>query len=216
MAGRKSYNQNCPIASGLDILGERWTLLILRELLAGPRRYSDLRAELPGIATNLLAERLKELEKAGLVDRAELPPPIARTVYTLSDAGWQRMVPILQSLAWFGLDRLDSMDGGPVSPLTGFLALIVVPFDPIKAAGLTAAYRVEIDGRRFEFAVDKGHLTAARGEPDVTVTASAADLAAARLGSTEAKRKAALRRIKFRGEPDAIESLRTVFSLPED
>jgi DNA-binding HxlR family transcriptional regulator len=216
VAGRKSYNQNCPIARGLDVLGERWTLLILRELLAGPRRYSDLRAELPGIATNLLAERLKELEKAGLVDRAELPPPIARTVYTLSDAGWQRVLPILQSLAWFGLDRLDSMDGGPVSPLTGFLASIVVPFNPIKAAGLTAAYRVEIDGRRFEVAVDQGHLTAARGEPDVTVTASAADLATARLGSTEAKRKAALRRIKFDGELDAIESLRTLFSLSED
>jgi DNA-binding HxlR family transcriptional regulator len=216
VAGRKSYNQNCPIARGLDMLGERWTLLILRELLAGPRRYSDLRAELPGIATNLLAERLKELEKARLVDRAELPPPIARTVYTLSDDGWQRVLPILQSLARFGLDRLDSIDGGPVSPLTGFLALIVVPFDPIKAAGLTVAYRVEIDGRRFEVAVDQGHLTAARGEPDVTVTASAEDLATARLGSTETKRKAALRRIKFDGEPDAIESLRTVFSLSED
>jgi DNA-binding HxlR family transcriptional regulator len=216
VTGRKSYNQSCPIAKGLDVLGERWTLLILRELLAGPRRYSDLRAELPGIATNLLAERLKELEKAGLVDRAELPPPIARTVYTLSDAGWQRVVPILQSLAWFGLDRLDSMDDGPVTPLTGFLALIVVPFNPSKAAGLTAAYRVEIDGRRFEFAVDQGRLTAARGEPDVTVTGSAADLATARLGSTEAKRKAALRRIKFDGEPEAIKSLRTVFSLSED
>jgi DNA-binding HxlR family transcriptional regulator len=216
VAGRKSYNQNCPIARGLDILGERWTLLILRELLAGPRRYSDLRAELPGIATNLLAERLKELEKAGLVDRAELPPPIARTVYTLSDAGWQRVLPVLQSVARFGLDRLDSMDGGPVTPLTGFLALIVVPFDPIKAAGLTAAYRVEIDGRRFDVAVDQGHLTAARGEPDVRVTASAEDLATARLGSTATKRKAALRRIKFDGEPDAIEALRTVFSLSED
>jgi DNA-binding HxlR family transcriptional regulator len=213
MAGRKSYNQNCPIAKGLDILGERWTLLILRELLAGPRRYSDLRAELPGIATNLLAERLKELEKAGLVDRAELPPPIARTVYTLSDAGWQRVLPVLQSLARFGLDRIDSIDSGPVSPLTGFLALIVVPFDPIKAAGTTAAYRVEIDGRRFEFALDQGRLVGARGEPDVTVTASAADLANARLGSTEAKRKAALRRIKFHGEPDAIDTLRVAFSL---
>ena len=214
MVGRKSYNQNCPIARGLDILGERWTLLILRELLAGPRRYSDLRAELPGIATNLLAERLKELEIAGLVDRAELPPPIARTVYTLSDAGWQRVLPVLQSIARFGLDRLDSIDGGPVSPLLGFLALVVVPFDPIKAAGVNAAYRVEIDGRRFEFAVDQGRLTAPRGEPDVTVTASAADLATARLGSTGAKRKAALRRIKFHGEPDAIEALRTVVSLP--
>ncbi|OBK43456.1 helix-turn-helix domain-containing protein [Mycobacterium sp. 1081908.1] len=198
------------------MLGERWTLLILRELLAGPRRYSDLRAELPGIATNLLAERLKELEKAGLVDRAEFPPPIARTVYTLSDAGWQRVLPVLQSLARFGLDRLDCVDGGPVSPLTGFLALIVVPFDPIRAAGLTAAYRIDIDGRRFEVAVDQGHLTAAAGEPDVTVTASAADLATARLGSTEAISKAALRRIKFDGEPEAIEALRTAFSLSDD
>ena len=213
VAGRKSYNQNCPIAKGLDILGDRWTLLILRELIAGPRRYSDLRAELPGIATNLLAERLKELENAGLVNRAELPPPIARTVYTLSDTGWQRVLPVLQSLARFGLDRLDSMEDGPVSPLTGFLALIVVPFDPIKAAGLNAAYRVEIDGRCFEFALDQGRLTGVRGEPDVTVTASAADLVTARLGSTEAKRRAALRRIKFNGDDEAVDTMRAAFSL---
>ena len=113
MSARKSYNQNCPIAKSLDILGERWTLLILRELLGGPRRYSDLRAELPGIATNLLAERLKELQDAGLVDRAELPAPIARTVYSLSDVGWQRVPSILQSVAWLGLDRLDPLRGWP-------------------------------------------------------------------------------------------------------
>ena len=213
MAGRKSYNQNCPIARGLDIVGERWTLLILRELIGGPRRYSDLRAELPGIATNLLAERLKELENTGLVDRAELPPPIARTVYTLSDTGWRRVLPVLGSLARFGLDRLDSMDDGPVTPLTGFLAFIVVPFDPIKAAGLNAAYRVEIDRRCFEFSVDTGRLRGIRGEPDVTVTASAADLVTARLGSTEAKRRAALRRITFDGEASAIEALRTAVSV---
>ena len=99
---RRNYNQNCPIARGLDVLGERWTLLILRELVGGPRRYGDLRDELPGIATNLLAERLKELQDAGLVDRADLPAPIGRTVYTLSDMGWQRVLPILQSIAWFG------------------------------------------------------------------------------------------------------------------
>ena len=213
MVARKSYNQNCPIAKGLDVLGERWTLLILRELLGGPRRYSDLRAELPGIATNLLAERLKELENAGLVDRAELPPPIARTVYTLTDLGWQRVPPVLQSLALFGLDRLDSTDRGPVSPLTGFLAGFVVPFDPVNAAGLTAAYRIEIDGRRFEFRVKHGHLAAAHGKPDVTVTASAADLATARMGSAEAKRKAALRRITFDGDEEAVDKLRAVFSL---
>ncbi len=127
---RRNYNQNCPIARGLDILGERWTLLILRELLGGPRRYGDLRAELPGIATNLLAERLNELQVAGLVDRADLPAPIGRTVYTLSDVGWQRVLPILQAVAWFGLDRLDPIDTRPVSPLTGFLAGILLGFDP--------------------------------------------------------------------------------------
>ena len=81
---QRTYNQNCPVAKGLDIVGERWTLLILRELVGGARRYSDLRTELPGIATNLLADRLRGLEQTGLVDRTELPPPIARTVYALS------------------------------------------------------------------------------------------------------------------------------------
>jgi DNA-binding HxlR family transcriptional regulator len=210
---RRNYHQNCPIARGLDVLGERWTLLILRELVGGPRRYGDLRDELPGIATNLLAERLKELQDAGLVDRADLPPPIARTVYTLSDMGWQRVLPILQSIAWFGLDRLDPVEDGPVSPLNGFLAGILLGCTPVAAAGLDATYRVEIDGRRFEFAVTQGRLAGAHGEPLVTVTARAADLVTARLGSTEAKRKAALRRINFDGDQRDIDALRTVFSL---
>jgi DNA-binding HxlR family transcriptional regulator len=209
----RNYNQNCPIARGLDVLGERWTLLILRELVGGPRRYGDLRAELPGIATNLLAERLKELQDAGLVDRADLPAPIGRTVYTLSDMGWQRVLPILQSFAWFGLDQLDRIEDGPVSPLTGFLAGFVVPFDPLKAAELSATYRVEIDGRRFEFSVMQGRLAGAHGEPSATLTASAADLVTARLGASEAKRKAALRRIDFKGNPDAVDAVRQAFAL---
>jgi DNA-binding HxlR family transcriptional regulator len=213
MSTRRTYNQNCPIALGLDILGERWTLLILRELVGGSRRYGDLRDELPGIATNLLAERLKELQDAGLVDRADLPPPIARTVYTLSDMGWQRVLPVLQSIAWFGLDRLDPIEDGPVTPLNGFLAGILLGFNRVGAAGLEATYRVEIDGRRFEFAVTQGRLAGAQGEPLVTVSAHAADLVTARLGSTEAKRKAALRRIGFNGDQSDVAALRTAFSL---
>jgi DNA-binding HxlR family transcriptional regulator len=102
VAGRRNYNQDCPIANGLDVLGERWTLLIVRELVGGPRRYSDLRAQMPGIATNLLAQRLDELEQAGVVERTELPAPIARTVYTLSDDGWRLVPPILGAVARFG------------------------------------------------------------------------------------------------------------------
>jgi DNA-binding HxlR family transcriptional regulator len=213
MAGRKSYNQNCPVAKGLDILGERWTLLILRELFGGPRRYSDLRAELPGIATNLLAERLKELQDAGLVDRAELPPPVARTVYSLSDVGWQRVPCVLQSIAWLGLDRVDLIGGGSLTSLTGFLAGFVVAFDPSRAAAATGTYRADIDGRLFDFALENGHFAAARRNPDATVTASAEDLVTARMGSTEAKRAAALRRITFDGDQSAVDTLCSVFRL---
>jgi DNA-binding HxlR family transcriptional regulator len=213
MPARRNYNQNCPIAKGLDVLGERWTLLILRELVGGPRRYGDLRAELPGIATNLLADRLRELEEAGIVDRTELPPPVARTVYTLSERGWDRVLPILQAIARFGLDLVESTDNGPVSPLNGFLAGVLLAFNPVGAANLNASYRVEINGRRFDFAVRAGRLSAGRGEPAVTVTGSAADLLNAHLGPTAAKRRTASRRLRFDGEPDAIEAMREAFRL---
>ncbi|OBA63080.1 transcriptional regulator [Mycobacterium sp. 1100029.7] len=209
----RNYNQNCPIARGLDVLGERWTLLILRELVGGARRYGDLRAELPGIATNLLAERLKELQDDGLVERADLPAPIGRTVYLLSDLGWQRVLPILQTVAWFGLDRLDPIDDGPASPLTGFLAGILLGFDSGMSAGLQATVRAEIDGRRFDFAITQGRLAGARGEPSVTITARAADLVLARLGTGEAERKAALRRVGFDGDNRDIDAIRAAFSL---
>ncbi|OBA70225.1 transcriptional regulator [Mycobacterium sp. 1554424.7] len=213
MASRRNYNQNCPIARGLDVLGERWTLLILRELVGGSRRYGDLRDALPGIATNLLAERLKELQEAGLVDRTDLPAPIGRTVYTLSDMGWQRALPVLRSVAWFGLDRLDPIGDGPVTPLNGLLAGILLGFDSVGAIGLEATIRIEIDGRRFEFAVTQGRLAGARGEPSVKITAGAADLVTARLGASEAKRRAALRRIDFDGDLDAVDAVRRAFAL---
>jgi len=215
VAGKKSYNQNCPIARGLDILGERWTLLILRELLGGARRYADLRAALPGIATNLLADRLRELEDAGLIARAELPPPIARTVYTLSELGWRKVPPVIQAIAIFGLELLEPADSA-LTPLNGFLAGILLGADPARIANLSASYRVEIDGRRFDFGVSHGSLTAASGPPAVTVTASPAELITARLGSTSAERKAALRRWKFDGQTDAVKAMRSAFQLTGD
>jgi DNA-binding HxlR family transcriptional regulator len=209
----RSYQQNCPIALGLDVLGERWTLLILRELIGGARRYGDVRAQLPGIATNLLADRLRELEVAGLVDREELPPPVARTVYTLSDQGWLKIPPVIQAIATFGLDMVEPTESA-LTPLNGFLAGILLPFD--RTTGLNASYRIDIDDRRFEFAVQDARLAAAHGQPTVTVTASAADLLTARLGSSAAERKAALRRVKFDGGADAIGAMRKAFALSGD
>jgi DNA-binding HxlR family transcriptional regulator len=195
------------------MLGERWTLLILRELIGGARRYGDLRGQLPGIATNLLADRLRELEDAGLVDREELPPPIARTVYTLSDEGWRRVPPVIQAIATFGLEMVEPTESA-LTPLNGFLAGILLACD--RTSGLNASYRVDIDDRRFEFAVQGERLAAAQGQPAVTVTAAAADLITARLGSGAAERKAALRRVKFDGVADAVEAMRTAFRLSGD
>jgi DNA-binding HxlR family transcriptional regulator len=211
----RSYQQNCPIAKGLDVLGERWTLLILRELIGGPRRYGDLRAQLPGIATNLLADRLRELEDAGLVDREELPPPVARTVYTLSATGWRKVLPVVKAIATFGLDMVEP-DESALTPLNGFLAGILLAFDPALAGDLGATYRIDIDDRRFEFAVHGGGLTAAQSPPAVTLTATAADLIAARRGATASERKAALRRVKFGGATDEVDAMRTMFALSGD
>ncbi len=213
MTGRRNYNQDCPIANGLDVLGERWTLLILRELAGGPRRYSDLRAQLPGIATNLLAQRLDELEQAGVVERTELPPPIARTLYTLSDDGWRLVLPILGAVAQFGLQTMRLRTDGPQSPLNGFLVGVLLGFDSVGAAGVEATYRVQIDGRSFDFAVTGGRLAGARHEPNVTLSASASDLVTARLGSTAERRLAALRRLRFHGNHDDIDTMRTVLRL---
>ena len=216
MTGRRSYGQDCPIANGLDVLGERWTLLILRELVGGPRRYSDLRAQLPGIATNLLAQRLDELQQSGVVERTDLPPPIARTVYTLSDDGWRLVLPILGAVARFGLQTMPSSVEGSRSPLNGFLVGVLLGFDSVGAVGVEATYRVQIDGRSFDFAVTGGRLGRAQHEPDVTLSASASDLVTARLGSTATQRLTALRRLRFHGNQDEIDTMRMVLRLTNE
>jgi DNA-binding HxlR family transcriptional regulator len=208
----RAYNQNCPIAKGLDVLGERWTLLILRELIGGARRYADLRAALPGIATNLLADRLRELEVAGLVQRTELPPPVARTVYSLTEVGWVKVLPVIRAVATFGLDLLEPTESA-LSPLNGFLAGVLLGFNDLAGVGVDATYRVDIDDRRFDFAVRDDRLGVPQGPPAVTMIASADDLITARLGSTPSQRKAALGRLKFDGDSRAVGTFRRVFQL---
>src|SRR3954468_24706379 len=98
----RSYGQYCSVAKALDVVGERWTLLIVRELLAqGACRYTDLRAGLPGIATNLLADRLRELEAAGIVEREDAPPPIATTLFRLTERG-AALEPVIYALGRWG------------------------------------------------------------------------------------------------------------------
>ncbi|MEV6051291.1 winged helix-turn-helix transcriptional regulator [Streptomyces sp. NPDC052107] len=101
MPPRRSYDQYCSAARALDLVGDRWTLLIVRELLAGPRRYTDLHADLPGVSTDVLASRLKDMERDGLTTRRRLPPPGAAYVYELTERG-RALLPVLQALGRWG------------------------------------------------------------------------------------------------------------------
>jgi DNA-binding HxlR family transcriptional regulator len=105
MPPRRSYDQYCSAARALDVVGDRWTLLIVRELLAGPRRYTDLHADLPGVSTDVLASRLKDMERDGLTTRRRLPPPGAAYVYELTPRG-RELLPVLQALGRWGEPEL--------------------------------------------------------------------------------------------------------------
>src|SRR5258707_3570992 len=105
----RQYGQFCPLAKTLDVVGDRWTLLIVRELAARPCRYTDLRDGLPGIATNLLADRLKSLEAAGIITAESAPPPVATTLYRLAERG-EALLPALQELVKWGAPLLAHAD----------------------------------------------------------------------------------------------------------
>ena len=138
---RRTYGQFCPVARSLDLLGERWTLLIVRELLIGPQRYSDLRDRLPGMWSNLLAQRLRDLDEAGLVQRRELPPPAARLVYELTERG-RALEPVVYELARWGLELLDEPGDDvvpwPALPL-GLKTMVLVDALPDDAFGVACA-----------------------------------------------------------------------------
>ena len=128
---KRLYGQVCALAVALDVVGERWTLMVARELIFGPRRYSDLLRELPGLGTNLLAQRLKDLEAAGLIAKRKLPPPAASAVYELTENGRSTLLPVIRALTDFGLPYLQypPVEGYfvPASSTMGALSTFYLP-----------------------------------------------------------------------------------------
>lgn len=170
----RSYHQYCPIAHALDLIGERWSLLIVRDLLLGPKRFSDLRAGLPGIGTNILTDRLKGLEQAGVIARRVLPPPAASTVYELTPYGRGLDGP-LQALAQWGGQSLGSMQPGQAPSRDSLLLTVRALARQLFAAhGLQSVAVLLNDGHGIEVVV-------VRAEGDalsvLTETAVAADVA---------------------------------------
>jgi DNA-binding HxlR family transcriptional regulator len=139
---KKRYDQYCPVCHALGLVGERWALLVVRELLKGPKRYTDLIEGMPGIGTNILAARLRELEEGGVVRKRKLPPPAASTVYELTEYGRELEEP-LYALARWGARTLPppvDEDFYPDWGLNAFPALL----DPEAARGLAALYVVRV------------------------------------------------------------------------
>lgn len=188
----RTYQQYCPLATALEAVGERWSLLIVRELLGGPKRYTDLREGLGGVSPTLLADRLVELEAAGVVQKLALAPPVARTVYGLTDEG-QRLAPIVAELTRWGMSRLAAPSTAypPRSSMAARAALLAYA-KPFPATEDETTYEIRIDDESFSFVFAEGSVELHEGPPssapDLTATATAADLIRIRQGTCSARK----------------------------
>jgi DNA-binding HxlR family transcriptional regulator len=167
----KHYDLYCPIAHALDVVGDRWALLVVRELMQGPKRYTDLAEGLPGIGTNILAARLRDLEAAGVVTKKTLPPPAASRVYELTAYG-QELKPVMRELALWGARSL----GPPTAEDELFPGWLLNPIDTILAP-LAPPGRFEFRvGDEIASLVDGVAHTGSIENPDVVVEGDAAGL----------------------------------------
>jgi DNA-binding HxlR family transcriptional regulator len=173
---RRTYGDRCGIARALDLVGERWALLVVRELLLGPKRFTDLRAGLPNIGPDVLAQRLRDLEANGIVERGTLPPPAASHVYALTDWG-RELEPVVLGLGRWGSRAPVPSEDAPLGPDAAMLALktMFVPSD-----GLEASYEVRFGDNVYDVRVAGARLDIRRGpseRPDATLTTDPGTLA---------------------------------------
>ena len=161
MANKRTYGDSCGIARGLDVIGDRWALLVARELLLGPKRFTDLRDGLPGIGPDVLSARLRDLEQAGVLGRAALPPPAGSRVYELTEWG-RELEPVLLALGRWGSRTVVRPDHGELSPDALVIALKTM-FDPEAARDLDAGLELDLAGHTFALSVREARLDAVHG-----------------------------------------------------
>jgi DNA-binding HxlR family transcriptional regulator len=161
---QRTYGDPCGIARGLDLVGERWALLVVRELLLGPKRFTDLRTGLPNLSPDVLAQRLRELERAGIVYRHKLPPPAAARVYDLTEWGHD-LGPVVLALGRWG-SRAPFPPAGTGLGVDSIIIALKTLFDPPAAAGHDAQYELQLGEHRFRIRVTDGRLELDRGSID--------------------------------------------------
>lgn len=212
---KRSYGQYCGLAHALDLIGERWSLLVIRELMTGPKRYKDLLKHLPGIGTNLLAKRLKFLAEQGIVMRRPLPPPASTEAYDLTDLGRQ-LEPVLISLAQWGYQTIPNPDKDTVHfPHWSVLAL-KTSFRAEKAADLQDEYEYWIDGQVFHARIKNGHLTTGQGSvphPDFVLKTDGQTFLAIVSGALDTQKALDQGQLTITGDMDAFARSTELFDL---
>jgi DNA-binding HxlR family transcriptional regulator len=211
----KDYEQYCPLAHALGVVGERWTLLVVRELLHGPKRYTDLAEGLPGIGTNVLASRLRDLERFGVVRKRKLPPPAASTVYELTDYGLE-LEEVMHALARWGARSLGPpRPDDELYPEWGVNALPAL-FNAEAARGLTETYVFAIGPDTFTARIENGHLypcVEPAEDADLRVETDMDTFFGLATGGLTPSDAVATGRARIEGDPAVFERCFTVLSL---
>jgi DNA-binding HxlR family transcriptional regulator len=212
---RRRYEDACGAAHALDLVGERWALLVMRELMLGPKRFSDLRADLPGISANVLTQRLEGLEAAGVLARRKLPPPASAQVYELTPWGYESE-PIFQALGRWAARSPEHDPSLPLSAVSLFLSFRTM-LDPERARGLVARIGFRIGAGIFVAGLNDGTIEVGRGsvdDADVVLIGEAPAIAAAVYGGQPLGMLEAAGMLTVEGDRALAERFITLFPLP--
>lgn len=214
---KRSYNQYCGLAYALDIIGERWTLLIVRELIPGPRRFTDLMEGLPGISTNLLSERLKSLEQQGVISRRVLPPPAASTVYELTPLG-QGLEDALLELGKWGSQFVPASAGEAALLNVGSYALTLKTFfRPELARGIRETYQLRIEDEVLQVQIEEGEIRVQQGEglsADAVFHTDVPTYLGLLTGQIQPEEAVSKGIVQIEGDPDALNRFLDLCGVP--
>lgn len=215
MATMRTYDDGCAAAHALDLVGERWALLVVRELLLGPKRFTDLRTGIPKASPNVLSQRLRELEGVGVVRRRKLPPPAASKVYELTEWGLE-LEPVIVRLGRWGA-RSPSKPHDAELGVDSLILSFRTMFDPEVAEGVNASYELRFGEDRFRAEVADGRFEAERGgadHPDAIVEADSGTLASLVYAGRDLAEALRSGDMRIEGDKAAVERFLGLFPLP--
>src|SRR4051794_25605853 len=215
MANGRSYGDRCGVARALDVIGERWALLLVRDLLLGPKRFSDIQSGLPRLSPDVLTQRLRELTQAGVIRRRKLPAPASSWIYELTEWG-RELEPILTSLGRWGT-RAPPPTGQTRIGVDSIILGMRTTFSPERADGLSATFALRIGGQPFRLTISDGTLDVHREETDqadAAVDTDPATLEALLWGGGSLQKALRAGKLSTHGERALISQFLKLFPAP--